>query len=231
MRIMEIDDCIRYIERNIESGNNDLIISTEFGKLVIEVNYEDYGPETRVLVDDWNNAPPTRFNMVNLNCKADYFVVICNPSSKLSLHLRVVEAMYRVMFKRSLNIDISDDVADAAILIHRYEKEGRQLTANMLYHDFCKYNLNMMVRNNDMVQWLVRDHVERRLSDAKKIVNAASNMLDNEIAIGSYRCIYIDNYSRQIFGLLLYVSKELGIDLRNRFMVTTRGNHAFITSM
>ena len=228
MKTMEIQEIIRFIEKNIEIGNTDLIIDSEFGKIVIDVNYEDFGPEHRVFVEDWSDAPDTRFNMMNLNCKADFYVCICNPSSGLTLHLRVVEAMYRVMFKSMLRVDISDEVADAAILIHRYEQEGKHLTTNMLVHDFCKYNLNMMVRNNDMVQYLVRDHFEKRLAVAKKIVAESCEMFDREALRGIYRTVSMDNYSRQIFGLMIYVSKLAGIDLRNRVMLTTRSRYACI---
>lgn len=228
MKAMEMVESIRFIERNVEIGNNDIIMDTEFGRLVIEVNYEDYGPEARVIVEDWSDAPDTRFNMMNLNCKADFYVCICNPSSGLTLHLRAIEAMYKVMFRSMLRVAISDDIADAAILIHRYEQEGKQLTLNMLVHDFSRHNLNMMVRGNDMVQYLVRDHFERRLSTAKQIIAESCEMFDNEALRGMYHCVSMDNYSRQIFGLMIYVSKAAGIDMRKRVMITTRAQRAYL---
>lgn len=231
MKIIEFEEAIRYIEKNIEIGNNDLIVNTEFGKIVIDVNYEDYGPDVQVLVENWSTAPDTKFNMINVNCKADYYVCIANPSSKLTLHMRVVEAMYRVMFKNTLEVDITNEIADAAVLIHRYEKEGKMLTVNMLHNDFCKHNLGIMVRGNDMVQWLVRQHVERRLDDAKKIVIEASEMMDMEIASGGYHYVCMDNYTRQIFGLMLYIAKKHNINLRNKLMITMRGNRAFLSTM
>ena len=219
MKIMEIDECIKFIENAITSGNKSVIANIEFGKLLIEVNNQDYGPETTVIVEDWSFAPPTHINMINMDNKADYYVCIANPSSPLTLHLRIVEAIYRVMFRSMLGVTIDGDIADAAVMIHRHEHEGKTLTTNKLYHDFCEHNLNILVRKNDMVQWLVRDHFDRRLKTAKSIIAKACKIFDDEYTTGYYAdVISMDKYSRKIFGLILYVADLNNINIHSRIM-------------
>lgn len=221
-KIMDIDEAINYIKNSIVMDNDDIIVNTEFGRLVVEVNHEDYGPETNVIVEDWSFAPDT-VNMLDI--KADYYICIVNPVSDLSLHLKVVEAIYRVMFKNMIGVDIDDEVADAAVMIYRRDHEKKQYNVNLLMHDFLRYNLNILSRRDDMVKWLVRDRFERKIKDAKRVIGLSCNLFDNEYSDIVYDVINNDKFSRKIFGLILYVAKENGINILNQ--ITTTEQKAF----
>ena len=216
MNRLGLKEMIEHIESSIINGEEDIAINTEFGRLVVEVDHDNYGPETNVVIDDWSFAPAsTKLNYSISGFKADYYVCICNPVSTLSLHLKVVEAVYRIMFKHILSIDVDEAIVDAAIMIHRHDIENKSLTVNSLVNDFTKNVMSRFIRNNDMVQWLVRDHFERKLSDAKLIIEAGCELFDKEYSILWQNFIHPDEYNRKMFGLILYVSKAEGINLYN----------------
>ena len=214
MNELEMNEAIDFIEKAINAGNSDIVVNTEFGKLVIDVNYEDYGPNETVIVEDWNTAPVTDFNMTHRNCNIDYYVCITNPVSELNLHLLIIEAMYRVMIKCFLCVDIDHDIANAAVMIHRLEIEGKLLTVNMLYHDFLKHRINKITRHDSMVQYLVRQHVQTRFQNAKALIQNSSKLYHSAVHFGVYQDNADSKYTRQIFGLMIYIADEYGIDLR-----------------
>jgi hypothetical protein len=197
-------------------GNSEVIVDTEFGKLFIEVNTEDYGPEVSVIVNEWT-VTPNAFGTNNIKCKIDYYACIANPTSPLNLHMKVLEAIYKVMFLKLLKVKVSDDIIDAAILIHRYENEGRPLTINMLVNDFCKHNISIFARNDDMVKYLVHNMFENRINAAKRILKECASIFDYRID-GRSACINnCSNYHRQMIGLMIYAGKKVGVEVQSNF--------------
>ena len=214
---LEIKDIINHIERLIRMGKSGFTVDVRFGKLFVEVNTENYGPEISVIADEWSNVSNT-YNLNNKKGQFDYYICIANPTSNLNLHLKVVEAIYRVMFLNILNTTVSDDIIDAAVLIHRYEQEGRKLTVNMLTNDFCKYNLGLFVRNDDMVKYLVRSNYEYRFAAANRIINDSIDILEYE-ARSRYNWLHnYDNYYKKMIGLIIYAAKSKGINIHNNLM-------------
>ena len=217
MNKMGLNEMVTYIEQAILDEKKDIVVNSEFGNIIVEVDYDTHGPETNVIIDGWAFAPShARMTASIIGFKADYYVCICNPTSALSLHLKVVEAVYRIMFKHMLRVDITEDVVDAAIMIHRHDVENKPLRINALVNDFSRYSISMMVRNNDMVQWLIRDHFERRLAAAKHIIEAGCELFDKEYSTFWQNVIHLDDYNRKMFGLILYVCKKEGINLYSK---------------
>lgn len=200
---------INFVENKIKHGITEFVLDMDFGTIVVEVNYKDYSPANRVIITDWDVAKNTNYNMVNYNAKADYHVVIANVDSDFALHMRVVDMWYRLMFKK-MGYDVSEAIIDAAIMIHFAHYDGKCITINSLYHNIMKKKIGFMARQDDMVQFLVREYITNRINAANKIISDAGNAFDEkfnakeDIEIITHRG---DAYTRLINGLRLIVKK------------------------
>lgn len=217
MKMLNVDEAIKFIQNAIEERQKHVILNTKFGKLFVSTNCKNFDPGVNIIIEDWNITGPKNpcFNISGITNDVDYYVCICNPSSELRLHLLCIEAVYRIVFKSLFKIDISNDVVDALLIIHSYEKDKVTLTNSELSIDFINNNLGRFVRKDDMVQWLVMYHFESRLNLGIKVIDESEELFKNECKFSVCKEIKNNTYDRKIFGILLYVTKQLGIEIKN----------------
>lgn len=220
-KILEIGDVIKFIESAIISNSNDIIVETKFGKLFIDTDCKQFDPNVNVIIEEWKITGPENncFNINNINNNVDYYICICNYNSDLKLHLSCIEAIYRAIFKSIFKIDISDDVIDALLIIHSFEIDNKTLTTNILSDNFCKYNLGFFKRKDPMIRWLVEDHFKKRIYAAQLVIDKSEELFNDTSNYSNYIDIKYNNYYRKIFGIILYVSTKMNIDIRKNDII------------
>ena len=197
--------------------------SVDFGKLVFKVNFKNHDPEsTTVNIVKWEAAPASRFNILNKDTNAAYYIEIFNVNDETLAELRAIEVIYRLLFIKLLGVEINSEVVDAVTLIYKKWIDNEPLTVNQLYDTFINHNFNVFMKHNQTVQWLVRKHVENKMEKANMVIDNSLKLFNLANSTRIWKEVIKENYEyhSRLIGLVLQNAE--GINLSEDVIATKK---------
>lgn len=198
-RPVDIPTAVRIIEKYIKAGEYGFFVETDFGRVAVEITYEEFDRNNQIHVCAWSDAPATGWCLDNRDEQADVYVNVGLrvKNSDMATHLRVVEAVTRVAMSHFMGHNLSQEKVDAGIISYVRYVDENEPTLNALEEEFCKVNLPIITRRNEIVRDLVRQNIKNRIRNAENEINVG------RIACGCHIPAYVNSmYERNMCCLI-----------------------------
>lgn len=207
---MDIRSAVNYTEAQISHGIGAFFVDCEFGRVCIDTNpFADTNPIHPCLVTTWKEAPDTKYASAKSSENADYYAAIDIYNSMVSDHMTIVEAFTRCIFMHLGFTNLDDFIIDTAVFMFIDNYDVFTLNLNMIEREFRKNHLRSIPRKDKVIQALVRELFQRKITMAENIATKSRVLLDQHLkANPAQDTVFYDQYCKELFGLILYANNE-----------------------
>lgn len=206
---LDMVTAVEYCENAINAGNTGFIMNTEFGRIGVELSIDK--DMDRVTVNEWCNAPNTRWAMIHRNINCDYHVIILKGKTKYVTHSRVIEALSVCLLMNIFHEEPSQKVIDSAIMIYLQHIDKRLPPVNMLQHEYAANNINPIARVDSSVHYVIRELITTRWNSAEEVMDIGRKLTRSPRHgwTPDMISLYNEGYYQDFVAIILYMAESI----------------------
>lgn len=203
---MKMRSAVLYTASQINNGKTGMFVSTEFGKIGVEINSQSQiDPFHPVDILLWEQAPDTRFTHNNRNIDADYYLSINIFDDPVMDHMAIIEGISRCMLYNVGITDPPENAIQAMIISYIIHYDESVVTVNQLVNEYVNTHMNFAIRSFNSVQTVIREMFQQKIEAGKDVIEMGLELLQiynmTNLTPDDY---FIDEYSKEVFGILLF---------------------------